>query len=143
MFGVEGHQGPALPRLEPHALIALPGLDLQARDARRAKAAALPGLAEVGVPGPQVSHVRRQRRWIGQPPGRLRIALAGQALQVRPQRLAVVLPPGEFELFAAVGDQAADLPGIKFPRLFDAVVTCSAISAVFKRRSSFCRSTAS
>lgn len=128
MFGVEGDQGPALPRLQPHALVALPGLNLQAREARGAKAAALAGLAEVGVPGPQVGDVRRQRRRVGEPPGRLGIALAGQALEVDPQRLAIVLTPGELELLAGVGDQAADLPGIKFPRLFDAVVTCSAIS---------------
>ncbi len=72
--------------------------------------------------------MRRQRRRIGEPPGRLGITLTGEALEVDPQRLAVVLPPGELELLAGVGDQAADLPGIKFPRLFDAVVTCSAIS---------------
>ena len=128
MFGVEGQQGPAFPGLQPYALVALPGLDLQARETGGAEPAALAGLAEVGVPGPQVGHVRRQQRRIGKPPGRLGVALAGQALEVGPQRLAVVLAARELELLAGVGDQAADLPSIKFPRLFDAAVTCSAIS---------------
>lgn len=99
-----------------------------AGDPARPEATALPGLAEVDEDPPDVGGEGWQRRWVGQPPGRLDVILPGQAFKMDPQGLAVVLANPQFELFSSEGDQASDEARIKFARLFDAVVTCSAIS---------------